>query len=153
DKIRVKAAALDGLPQEYVAKHPPNDAGLVEITTDYPDYFPFVEYSKDRKAALELYVLFTNRGGEENVKLLEELLTLRAEKARLLGYANWADYAIEPRMAKNSKTVRQFLEKVRAALKEPAKAELAEFMREHVRLGGKATDKLTPPDRYYLEDR
>src|SRR5262249_6180231 len=54
DKIHVKPASLEGLPREYVAKHAPNASGLIEITTDYPDYFPFVEYSKDRKAALEL---------------------------------------------------------------------------------------------------
>src|SRR6185436_703986 len=100
-----------------------------------------------------LYVLFTNRGGDENVKLLERLLVLRRDKAKLLGYPTWADYAIEPRMAKSAKNVRDFLEKLRVALKEPAKAEYDEFMKEHVKLGGKASDKLTPPDRYYLEDR
>jgi thimet oligopeptidase len=94
-----------------------------------------------------------NRGGDENVALLEKLLRARSDKAKLLGYATWADYAIEPRMAKTSKNVRDFLGQVRGALREPAKAEFAEFMKEHVRLGGKATDKLPPSDRYYLEDR
>lgn len=151
-KIEVTPAQLAGLPKEYVAKHPPNAAGKVEITTDYPDFFPFVTYAKDRKAALDLYVKFTNRGGEANVKLLGRLLELRHEKAKLLGYATWADYAIEPRMAKTSAAVREFLAKLRDALKEPAKAEMAELLKEHERLGGKGR-KLTPPDRYYLEDR
>jgi thimet oligopeptidase len=42
---------------------------------------------------------------------------------------------------------------VRDALKEPAKKELAEFVKKNVELGAKKTDKLLPPDRYYLEDR
>ena len=152
-KIEVKPASLKGLKAEFVKAHKPNGKGMVEITTDYPDFFPFVTYSTDRKAALELYIQFTNRGGEENIKLLERLLELRQQKAKLLGYATWADYATEPRMAKSAKNVREFLEKVRVALKDPIKAELDEFMKEHVKLGGKATDKLLPPDRYYLEDR
>jgi thimet oligopeptidase len=153
DTLEVAPSALSGLPEEYVAKHTPKANGKIAITTDYPDFFPFVTYSKDRKAALALYVLFTNRGGDKNVKLLDRLLALRGEKAKMLGYKSWADYAIEPRMAKTSAAVREFLDQLKGALKEPAKAEMAELMKEHVRLGGKATDKLPPSERFFLEDR
>jgi thimet oligopeptidase len=151
--IVVKGQQLEGLPPEYVASHPPDAEGNIKITTDYPDYYPFITYAKDRKAALKLYVEFTNRGGDKNVKLLETLLRLRDEKAELLGYKTWADYAIEPRMAKTPDNVRKFLTRVRNALKDPAKKELAEFEKKNVELGAKKGDKLLPPDRYYLEDR
>ncbi len=151
--IVVKKDQLDGLPPEYVASHAPDANGDIKITTDYPDYFPFITYAKDRKAALKLYVEFTNRGGDANVKLLETLVRLRDEKAKLLGYKTWADYAIEPRMAKTPENVKKFLTRVKDAVKAPAKAELADFVKKHVELGGKKTDKLLPPDRYYLEDR
>jgi thimet oligopeptidase len=150
--LELKPSQLDGLPPDFVAKHPVKD-GKVVVTTDYPDYYPFVTYAKDRRAAEQLYVLFTNRGGDENVKLLDRLLHLRTEKAKLLEYATWADYAMEPRMAKSPKAVHEFLEQVKAAVKAPAAIEYAELMKEHVALGGKATDKLPPSDRYYLEDR
>ena len=127
--------------------------GRVDITTDYPDVFPFFQYAKDRKAARDLYVLFVNRGGDANVKLLDRLLALRDEKAHLLGYKTWADYQTEPRMAKDPATVIAFLDHVRDAVREPAKVEFAELMKEHVALGGKASDPLPPSDRYYLEDR
>ncbi len=151
--IEVLPKELEGLPKEYVASHKANDKGKVRITTDYPDYFPFITYGKNRKLALELYVKFTNRGGKQNVRLLEELLALRSEKAKLLGYESWADYAIEPRMAKSRKNVRAFLDNLTAALKEPMKAELEELRKEHQRLGGKKSDVLYPADRYYLEDK
>lgn len=152
-KVELRKAQLDGLPAEYVKKHAPNKEGKVVLSTDYPDYFPFIRYARDRKAALELYVAFTNRGGEDNVQTLERLLKLRHEKAQMLGYASWADYAIEPRMAKSAKTVRGFLAEATGALKDPAKAELADLLKVHVREGGKPTDRMAPPDRYYLEDR
>ena len=151
--LALRPEQLAGLPKEYVEKHPVKD-GKVVVTTDYPDFFPFITYAKDRKAALDLYaVLFTNRGGDENVALLDRLLAVRGKKAHLLGYKTWADYALEPRMAKTPETVRAFLDQVRAAVKKPAEAELAEMVREHVALGGKASDALAPPERYYLEDR
>jgi thimet oligopeptidase len=151
--IEVRPSQLKGLPKEYVAKHKPNKNGKIEISTDYPDYFPFVTYATDRRAALDLYVSFTNRGGLENVQVLEKLLALRYEKARLLGYNKWSDYAIEPRMAGTWKAVRAFLGDAIHAVKEPASAEFKELMKLHVRLGGKKNDKLPPSDRYYLQDR
>ncbi|NUQ78214.1 MAG: oligopeptidase A [Polyangiaceae bacterium] len=153
ETLEVDPKALEGLPPEYIAKHPPNDKGKVVLTTDYPDFFPFMTYARDRKTALKLFVLFQNRGGKKNVELLELILKLRSEKAKLLGYQHWADYATEPRMAKDAKTVRDFLDKVGSALKDVAKAEYIELVKEHVRLGGRQNDKLPPSDRYYLEDR
>ncbi|HRI68730.1 MAG TPA: M3 family metallopeptidase, partial [Polyangium sp.] len=152
-KIEIDAKDLAGLPKEFIASHAPNDKGKVTVTTDPPDYTPFITYAKNRKLALELYLKFINRGGIENVRVLEKLLELRAEKAKLLGYETWADYAVEPRMAKSKKTVQEFLDKLAKAIAEPAKADFEELRKEHVRLGGKATDKLYPPDRGYLEDR
>ena len=151
--LAIDPAQLAGLPADYVAKHKPDASGKVQISTDYPDFFPFATYAKDRKAAKDLYVLFTNRGGDANVQLLGRILEARHDKTNLLGYPTWADYQAETRMAKSSKTVRDFLARVREAVREPAKAEYAEFMKEHVRLGGKATDSLPPSDRYFLEDR
>ncbi|MBK9264081.1 MAG: Zn-dependent oligopeptidase [Polyangiaceae bacterium] len=151
ETIEIDPKGLEGLPKEYIAGHPPNAKGKVTITTDYPDYTPFITYAKNRKLALELYSKFVNRGGPENIKLLEQLLALRSEKAKLLGYETWADYAVEPRMAKSKQTVRDFLKKLAEAIAQPAKAELEELRKEHVRLGGKKTDVLYPPDRLYLE--
>jgi thimet oligopeptidase len=151
--VRVPAAALEALPPGYVEAHPAGPDGKVEISTDYPDYFPFVTYSTDRRSALELYRKFVNRGGIGNVRRLERLLRLRREKAEMLGYPSWAEYAIEPRMAETSESVRKFLRELGRALEEPVERELEEFSAMHVKLGGKASDPLLPPDRYFLEDR
>lgn len=151
--IEIDPKDLAGLPEKYIARHAPNAKGKVTITTDSPDYTPFITYAKNRKLALELYSKFVNRGGTDNIRLLEKLLEMRTEKAKLLGYETWADYAIEPRMAKNKQTVRDFLDKLSKAIAEPAKAEMDELRKEHVRLGGKKTDVLYPSDRLYLEDR
>ena len=151
--IKVGKDSLLGLTDAYVKAHPPGPDGKIEISTDYPDYFPFVTYSLDRRAAGQLYIKFTNRGGDDNVARLDRLLVLRHEKAAMLGYRSWADYAIEPRMAKTAADARAFLDRVSKAIKPAAKRELQQFNAEFSRLGNGPHKKLTPPERYFLTDR
>ncbi|MBX3212368.1 MAG: Zn-dependent oligopeptidase [Labilithrix sp.] len=151
--VEATAAELEGLPDAFLTSHPPNKDGKIVLTTDYPDYFPVLTYAKDRKLALALYKQFENRAADTNIPVLDAILARRAEKAKLLGYATWADYVIEPRMAKDPKTVATFLESLRKHLAKKGQAELAEFKRMHVKLGGKTTDAIPPSDRLYLEDQ
>jgi thimet oligopeptidase len=151
--VEATPSQLEGLPPEWIASHPAEKNGKVLITTDYPDYYPVLTYAKDRKLALELFKVFENRAADKNVAVIERILALRAEKATLLGYATWADYVLEPRMAKDPKTVATFLESLRKHLAKKGQTELAEFKAAHVKLGGKATDAIPPSDRLYLEDQ
>ena len=151
--VEATAAELDGLPKEWLASHAPGANGKISISTDYPDYFPVLQYAKNRKVALALYKQFENRAADKNVAVLEKVLTLRGEKAKMLGYATWADYVLEPRMAKDRKTVSAFLESIKTHLAKKGADELAEARAMHVKLGGKATDPIPPSDRLYLEDQ
>jgi thimet oligopeptidase len=144
---------LEGLPPAYIEAHKPGADGKIAITTDYPDYFPVLQYAKDRAFALELSKQFDNRASDKNVALLEKLLAVREEKAKLLGYPTWADYVLEPRMAKNPKAVADLLDGLRAHVAKKGEQEFSEFRAMHVSLGGKKTDAIPPSDRTYLEDR
>ncbi len=151
--IEVTAKQLAGMPQAYVKSHPPDASGKIRITTDYPDYYPFVKYALDRKAAREIYIKFVNRGEQANVERLAQLLNLRHEKASLLGYATWADYAIEPRMAKTAKEAIAFLDRVAVAIKPAVDRELKQFRAEFARLSIKSGKRMIPSDRYFLTER
>lgn len=151
--LEVDPKDLEGLPPSYIETHKPGPNGKIKITTDYPDYFPVIQYAKNRNVALQLYTLFDNRAADKNVAVLEKILLLRREKAKLLGYATWADYVLEPRMAKTSGTVATFLDGLRKHLKKKGDDELKEFIAMHVKLGGKATDSIPISDRLYLEDQ
>ncbi len=151
--IDATPAQLDGLPKEWLASHKPDPAGKIQISTDYPDYFPVLTYAKDRQLALALYKQFENRAADKNVAVLDRILLIRNEKAKLLGYPTWADYVLEPRMAKDSKTVATFLEGLKKHLAKKGDAEMAEFRAAHAKLGGKITDPIPPSDRLYLEDQ
>jgi thimet oligopeptidase len=152
-ELRVPKARLRGLTESFVAAHPPGDDGLVTLTTNYPDYFPVLQYAEDRELARELNFLFDSRAAEQNLPVLEQVLALRREKATLLGYESWAAYAIEPRMAKTPGAVSAFLDRAAELVREPAKREYAEFRAEHVALGGDADAPLPSYERIFLEER
>lgn len=151
--VMAKPAQLDGMPKEWVASHPPNAEGKVEITTDYPDYFPVLQYAKDRKLALDLYKQFENRAADTNLVILDQILAMRDAKAKLLGYRTWAEYVLEERMAKTPDDVQKFLENVRKTVASKGVDELSALQKAHVKLGGNLADPLPPSDRLYLEDQ
>ncbi len=149
--LRVEPKRLKGLPESFIKNHAPGKDGLVEITTDYPDYFDVVSHAEDRALARDLTKLFDNRAADKNVPILEKVLILRERKAKLLGYETWADYAIEPRMAKTRAAVKKFLDKAAATVRAPAKQEYKLFLQQYRKIGGKA-NPIPNYDRLYLEN-
>jgi thimet oligopeptidase len=113
--VRLTRAQLDGLPADFLAAHPPAADGLVTVTTDYPDYLPFSSYARDADARRLLAVEFHNRGWPANDAVLHEMVDLRDEKARLVGYDNWPDYDADVKMIGSGRAIAEFVERISAA--------------------------------------
>ena len=124
------AEQLKGLPEDFIAAHPAGGDGKIKITTDYPDYLPFMTYAEDDGLRKELYVKFRSRGDGANEKVLGDVLALRSEKATLLGYDNWADYITEDKMIKSGKAAGDFIERVAKLAKKRAAKDYAELLKE-----------------------
>lgn len=151
--LDLRPEQLEGLPEEYVAAHPADEHGRVRVTTDYPDLVPFLKYATDREAAKDLYGLSQSRAVEKNKPLLDELLKLRHEKAKLLGYVTWSDYVLEPRMAKNAAAVKAFLQDLHAGVKPKREEEFAHYRTEAEKRGLLKDGCVRVSDAAYLEDR
>ncbi|MBN9177685.1 MAG: Zn-dependent oligopeptidase [Microbacterium sp.] len=122
-EIRVAPEALAGLPQDFIDEHPPQDDGLVVLTTDYPDLMPVREYATDRATRTALVAASNDLAWPENDAVLAELLAVRAERAALLGYGDWADYETETRMIGSGSAIADFLTRVDEASLAAAEAE------------------------------
>ncbi|HET6151340.1 MAG TPA: M3 family metallopeptidase [Marmoricola sp.] len=120
----VPAAALTGLPDDFVAGHPASDDGNVAITTEYPDVHPFLTYSQDAEARRAVAHEYFNLAWPENDTVLSELLRLRQEKARLVGYADWPDFDAEIKMIKKGAAIVEFIDQVAADSLEAGSREL-----------------------------
>jgi thimet oligopeptidase len=108
--IRVPAGSLEGLPADYIDAHPVDDDGLATITTDSPDAAPFRMFSRDAHARRELLLQSLDRAWPSNDALLGELLDLRNEYARLLGYDSWPDFDAEVKMVGSAAAIDEFIE-------------------------------------------
>jgi len=106
---------LAGLPDDYVRSHPADDNGKIRITTDYPDYNPFMQYGESGVRREELYRAFRCRGYPPNMKVLASILERRHELATLLGYPHWADYVAEDKMVRTASHIGEFIERVSQA--------------------------------------
>ncbi len=122
------AAELEGLPQDYIDAHKPGDDGKITVTTDYPDYLPFMTYAKNDKRRKELYVVNRQRGYPANDKVLSDLLAKRHQLAKLLGYKNWAHYITEDKMIKTAEAAQAFIDKVNKLAEPRAKKELDQLL-------------------------
>jgi thimet oligopeptidase len=122
------ARQLAGLPADYIKGHKPGDDGKITITTDYPDYIPFMAYADNDKLRKELYVAARSRGGMDNELILRQILELRYEKAQILGYANWADYVTEDKMMKSGDNAQQFIERIVKIAKPRADKDIEELV-------------------------
>jgi len=128
--IEAEPSRLAGLPPDFLAAHPPNEAGLVAITTDSPDYNPFMMYAADDELRRELYVAFRSRGDQHNEGVLREILKLRAEKASLLGFSNWADYVTADKMIGSGERAGEFIERVWQLAAPRAERDYQELLRK-----------------------
>jgi thimet oligopeptidase len=99
----------------------------------------------------KMWLAFKRRGGVENVRVLEQMLKLRAEAAKLLGYATTADYEIEVRMARDARTVQAFYARLQPLVRRKALQDHAELLAAKRSHTGDPGAKLYPWDTsYYL---
>jgi thimet oligopeptidase len=126
--IKVAPEALAGMPQDYIAAHPPGEDGLVTITTDYPDTQPVFTYSSNDEMKKSLARANGLRAYPENVAPLRSLLEKRYELATLLGYPNYAAYITEDKMTGSPETVRTFLNEVEASARDAAGIEFGRLL-------------------------
>ena len=114
---------LDGLPADYLARHPPDEDGKVTLTTDQPDMQPVMTFASNAALRRRMFLAYNTRAYPDNKAILEQLLTTRQEIATVLGFRSWADLATADQMMGSAANVRLFLEKLDEASREGGRRE------------------------------
>jgi oligopeptidase A len=113
------------------------EAGPWRITLDMPSFQPFLQHARRRDLRERVYRAYLTRASEgelDNAPLIEKILSLRAEKAALLGYESYAALSLASKMAPDVAAVEALLERLRDASWQAAEQDLAtltEFARRH----------------------
>ena len=140
-----KKEDLSGLPETLIAaaSATAKEAGMDGkwvFTLHNPSVMPFLQYADNRTLREKIYNAYINRGNNNNAndnkEVIKKLVAARLEKAKLLGYEDYAAYVLEENMAKDEKNVYDLLNKIWTPALSKAKEELADINAEIKKDGG-----------------
>ncbi len=153
-------ADLKGLPEGVittaaeVAKEEGMEGKWV-FTTQKPSMIPFLQYAENRDMRKKLYDAYLNRGNNgdqyDNNKILADIVRIRADRAKLLGYRTHADIVLETRMAKTPDNVLNLLNDLLDRSLEVAIRERDEMQKLVEAEGGKFN--IEPHDWWYYAEK
>ncbi|MDR3093058.1 MAG: M3 family metallopeptidase [Bacteroidales bacterium] len=124
------------------------------FTLHNPSIMPFLQFADSRDLRKQMLEGYLNRGNNNNAsdnkEVVAQLVSKRLEKAKLLGFINYADYALSNRMAQNSANVYRLLHQIWEPAIKKAREEAAE-MQQFIRKSGSNFDLEAWDWRYYSE--
>lgn len=126
--------------------------------SDYPNAMTSTTDRAKRKEMLEAYTNRGNNGNKaDNKQLIQDVMRLRIEKAKLMGYNCPAAYILEPKMAHDPATVDAFLQGIMTDAVKKAREEVADMqavMNEDIKAGLlPAGSKIEPWDWWYYAEK
>ncbi|NBH74923.1 oligopeptidase A [Rodentibacter pneumotropicus] len=139
EKVIEDEAELKGLPESALqaAKQSAESKGLkgYRFTLEIPSYLPIMTYCENQALREEMYRAYATRASEQgpnagkwdNSKIMEEILTLRVELAKLLGFSTYTELSLATKMAENPQQVLDFLDNLAKRAKPQGEKELAEL--------------------------
>ena len=149
--MKVSANELDGLPRDWIEAHKPGADGQIELSIEYPDYFPVMTYAKHEDLRKRMYMLGQNRAYPANMTVLDSLIRMRDRLAHLVGFQSYADYDCADRMVGTAQNAKDFIDKVVRASQARANADYATLLKRKQK-GNPSATGLEWWDRFYLTD-
>jgi len=128
---------VEGMPQTDIdaAKEEIGGKTVYKFTLQIPSYLAYMTYGPNREYRQKLSKAYHTRA-PQNAAVIDEILSLKQEKAALLGYQNYAHYALQTRDAATQEDVIRFLDKLADAALPQAKRELEELRKYAKRTDG-----------------
>lgn len=127
DELVISEAEAAGLPEDYKEARRNKD-GSYTITLDYPSYRPFMQFADSDEARKTLMTKYLNRAADKNLSLLSDILNLRKQLAKLLGYESYAAYRVADRMAKTPDQVWTFERDLQQKVRPKAEQDYTELL-------------------------
>lgn len=155
-----KKEDLAGLPDwfcESAAQEAKADGkeGKWLFTLHNASRLPFLQYAENRALREKMYKAYINRGNNndknDNKKIITQIVSLRLEKAQLLGFNCYSNFVLDNTMAKNSETVMAFLNNLWQYSLPKAKEEAAELQKLMDKEG--KNEKLEAWDWWYYTEK
>ena len=118
---------LQGVPGDFLASLKEENGKRVVLANVTPQYMTVMQNARPEETRRRLEAARFSIAVEKNARVLDQMLATRDAIASALGYASWADYQIEPRMAKTAARATSFLRDMREGLQPKFASEVAEL--------------------------
>jgi len=121
---------IEGIPKSDLENAKYEEDGLIKykFTLQMPSYISYMTYGKNAKIRESLYKAYVSRA-PENGKIIEEILALKDEMSKLLGFKNYVEYSLASKMAEDETSVLQFLNNLLDNSQNQAHKELEELQK------------------------
>jgi len=150
ETVKFSGADLEGVPESFLKSAKTGDDEYTVQANVTFHFMVVMQNAKKEATRKKLKIARYSLAKEENSQLLQDIVELRSNIAKKLGYATWADYKTEPKMVKNGATAVKFVRELKEGLQPKLEAELEEFRKLKVRDTGDANAKINIWDwRYY----
>ena len=124
---------LAGLPQSVIDAAASEDGKSWVFTLDKPSCIPFLQYADNRELREKVYKAYYGRGDNnnenDNKAVIKEILQLRQQKAKLLGFESFAHYVLDEKMAKRPDAALELLNSIYKPAVKRAAEERAELQK------------------------
>ena len=146
DKTKLAGIPEDAIEAAETAAKGENQEGYL-FTLHFPSYMPVLQYAENRTLRETLYRAYATRASEfgkpdengnpkwDNTGLIQEILALKQEEAKLLGFHNYAELSLATKMADTPKQVTDFLDTLAKRAKPYAEKDVAELKNYAKKLG------------------
>jgi thimet oligopeptidase len=141
-KVKVTLDEAKGLPQAWIDARRRDDAGNLVLDLEYPTVGPFMSNSASEAARERLSRAMSNRGGRQNLELLDRAVVLRHEMAQLYGYPDYPTFLLRRRMAETPAAVHDFLARVKGTVEAQERSELEELRADKAAVLGKPVNEV-----------
>ena len=146
---------LKGLPQDVIDAAVNEDGSSWVFTLDKPSCIPFLQYADNRELREKVYKAYYGRGdnnnANDNKEVIKEILQLRQQKAKLLGFETYAHFVLDEKMAKTPEAALELLNSIWEPAVKRAKEERAELQKIADREG--AGIKIEGWDWFYYTEK
>jgi thimet oligopeptidase len=150
--ITFTEAEMEGTPDDFKKERRQAD-GIYKLDASNPSYMPFMTNARSADARKRYYMLKMNVGASKNEKLLADIIRLRIQKVKLLGYATYSDYATESVMARNKQRVTDFENQLKKDVREKAEKDYKDLLEFKTLEEGKPATTIYPYDIYYYTNQ
>lgn len=151
--LELEDDGAEGLPESFKETYKSKN-GSYEIPVQPSTRGPVMDNAISYKVRKSYQMLYSNRGADKNMDILNKLVELRYKLGQLMGYNSYAEYNLVPKMAKNPETVWKFIDDLVAESKEKAIQDVAVLKKARKQFDNIDIDKpLDPWDISYYNNQ